>query len=324
MRFFQSRGVALKTERGGRVFPQSDSAYDITDAMRRYLSQNGVRLARGRAQSIVVEDGAVRGVRADSGLYPCRATVIATGGLSYPSTGSDGDGYELARACGHTAVPMRPSLVALESPDALCPNLQGLTLKNVAVTLVDRRGDAVYEDFGELLFTHFGVSGPVVLSASAHMDTNEKNTYKLLIDLKPALDARKLDARILRDFSKYSARTLINALTDLLHKSMIADIIRLSGLDPAHKVGDLTREQRKRLLQTIKRLEVPISGPRPVQEAVVTAGGVDVRQVNPKTMGSKLVSGLYFAGEVLDLDAYTGGFNLQIAWSTGFVAGQSV
>ena len=320
--YFESLGVPLKTERGGRVFPVSDRADDVADALARRLEALGVELIRARAKRVDVEDGAVRGVEYAGGYIRCRAAALCTGGRSYPLTGSDGAGYEMARALGHTIVPARPSLVPLESGDGFCAEMQGFSLKNVVLRAYED-GKLIYSELGEMLFTHFGVSGPLVLSASAHMRRMGGARYSLEIDLKPALDEKKLDERILRDFSKYSNREFKNALDDLAARSMIPVLVRLSGIPEDTKVNSVTREQRRRLVALFKSFPVSVSGFRPIDEAIVTSGGVSTKEVDPRTMESKLVRGLYFAGEILDLDAYTGGFNLQIAWSTGSAAGRA-
>ena len=323
MVLFESLGVPLKTERGGRVFPVSDNANDVADALARAVKAAGVRVVRVAAKEILTEAGAVTGVMTASGRIDCGAAVVCTGGLSYPATGSTGDGYRFARALGHTLVPPRASLVPLESDDPWCAELQGFSLRNVVLTAYDETGRALYTELGEMLFTHFGVSGPLVLSASAHLRDFERHRYRLSIDLKPGLDEKKLDARVLRDFEKYANREFKNALYDLAGRAMIPVLVRLSGIPPEQKVNAVTREQRRALVTLLKQFPVSISGARPVEEAIVTAGGVSLREVNPRTMESKRVRGLFFAGEVLDLDAYTGGFNLQIAWSTGYTAGQA-
>ncbi len=323
MAFFEENGLPLKTERGNRVFPQSDNANDVANLMASLCRRAGVKILKCRARQIVAENGAVAGVMTDAGSIPCRAAAICTGGLSYPLTGSDGAGYRFAEALGHTVNPTRPSLVPLESPDEYCAEMQGFSLKNVTLSAYED-GKLVYKELGEMLFTHFGVSGPLVLSASSHMRRMGSAAYKLEIDLKPGLDEKKLDARLLRDFEKYANKEYKNALGDLLGSKMIPVVIRLSGIPEDTRVNHITREQRMKLLHLLKAFPVAVSGARPIGEAIVTAGGVSTKEVNPRTMESKLVSGLYFAGEVLDLDAYTGGFNLQIAWSTGFVAGNSV
>ncbi len=320
MELFESLGVPLKVERGNRVFPVSDRAQDICEALRRFCRAGGVRLIHDKALEIMVSEGGVRGVRTASGTLPTPRILVATGGLSYPATGSDGDGYRMAKAVGHTVVPPRPSLVPLVAEGEECGRMQGFALKNVGLRVEDGDGRKIYEDFGEMLFTHFGLSGPMVLSASAHMRDFERNRYTAYIDLKPALDEETLDKRILRDFEKYKNRDFQNALTDLAGRSMIPVLVERSGIPPETKVNSVTKEQRRGLVRLFKSFPVKIAGARPVEEAIVTAGGVDVREIDPRTMESKLVKGLYFAGEVLDLDAYTGGFNLQIAWSTAYAA----
>ena len=323
MAFFESRGLPLKTERGNRVFPVSDRADDVADLLGALCLKNGVETLHCRAKGVLTEDGAVTGVRTEEGRIDCRAVAICTGGLSYPLTGSTGDGYRFAKDLGHSVSPCRPSLVPLESEDGYCAEMQGFALKNVRLTLLEE-SRPVFSEQGELLFTHFGVSGPLALSASAHMRGGEKGRYRLEIDLKPALDEKTLDSRILRDFEKYSNREFKNALNDLAGRTMIPVLLRLSGIPEDTKVNVITREQRAGLVRLFKAFPVSVAGTRPFAEAVITAGGVSTREVDPRTMESKLVRGLYFAGEVLDLDGYTGGFNLQIAWSTGYVAGKSI
>lgn len=324
MSFFEELGVPLKTERGGRVFPVSDNANDIAGALTDAIHRAGVRVIHRSAKRIVCKDETVNGVLTDAGeTLPCRAAVICTGGLSYPLTGSTGGGYALARELGHSITPCRPSLVPLESGDGYCAAMQGFAPKNVVLSAYED-DKLIYRELGEMLFTHFGVSGPLVLSASAHMRSFGKCLYRLSIDLKPALDEKKLDARLLRDFEKYRNRDFENALCDLAGRAMIPVLVELSGIPASEKVNSITREQRHRLLKLFKNFPVSITGPRPIAEAIVTAGGVSTREINPHSMESKLVSGLFFAGEVIDLDAYTGGFNLQIAWSTAALAANSI
>ena len=319
--FFEKLGVPLKVERGNRVFPQSDRAADVIDALWKELRRCRVELRQDRVTEVAVSGGRVSGVKLEkAGLVNCEAVLLATGGASYPRTGSTGDGYRIAEALGHTITPIRGSLVPLESEDRACSQLQGLSLRNVVLRMKNQRGKTVYQEQGELLFTHFGLSGPLVLSASAHMDF-ARDRYAAHIDLKPALDEEKLDARLLRDFGERANQDVSNALGALVPRSMIPVMAERTGIDGQTKVRDIRREQRRRLLDALKDFTVDISGPRPVEEAIVTAGGVKVSQVDPKTMQSKLVQGLYFAGELLDVDGYTGGFNLQIAWSTGYAAG---
>ena len=322
--FFEAQGVPLKTERGRRVFPVSDRAADIVSALADACRKAGVTVVYERVKSLLIEDGTLTGVVASGGVRRADAVIVCTGGKSYPLTGSDGDGYRLAEQAGHSITALSPSLVPLTAEGNLCPALQGVSLKNVKLTVVRAdNGKTVFEDFGEMMFTHFGLTGPMVLSASAHIPDIAKGKYEAVIDLKPALDEKMLDARILSDFDKYKNKDFANALGDLLPQKMIPEIIRLSGIDPHVKVNTVTREQRKALVALLKGLRVTLRGFRPIEEAIVTRGGVDVREVNPKTMESKLLPGLYFAGEVLDVDAYTGGFNLQIAFSTAVVAGEN-
>lgn len=319
MAWFEARGCALKTERGNRVFPQSDKSASVIDALRAELRRLGVRVLQERALDIVTQDGAVCGIETDGGFHKTERVILATGGCSYPQTGSTGDGYRMLEKLGHTIVPPVGSLVPLVEKGYDCKQMQGLALKNVALRLVNQKGKTVFEEFGELLFTHFGLSGPVVLSASAHM--NEKDAYTVLLDLKPALDEQKLDLRLLRDFEKFQNRDFENALVELLPRSMIPVIVRRSGIPAEEKVHSITREQRRALLELMKRFPVEIACKAPVEDAIVTSGGVKVSEIEPGTMQSKRVRGLYAAGELLDVDAYTGGFNLQIAWATGRAAG---
>jgi predicted Rossmann fold flavoprotein len=322
--FFEAQGVPLKTERGRRVFPVSDRAADIVSALADACREAGVRVVYERVKSLWIEGGALAGVVTSAGEHRADAVIVCTGGKSYPLTGSDGDGYRLAQEAGHTVTALSPSLVPLTTEGDLCPALQGLSLKNVKLTIVRTdSGKTVFEDFGEMMFTHFGLTGPMVLSASAHIPDIEKGKYEAVIDLKPALDEKTLDARILSDFDKYKNKDFSNALGDLLPQKMIPEIIKLSGIDPHVKVNAVTREQRHALVALLKGLRVKLRGFRPIEEAIVTRGGVSVREVSPKTMESKILPGLYFAGEVLDVDAYTGGFNLQIAFSTAVVAGEN-
>ena len=324
MAFFEQLGVPLKTERGGRVFPRSDKAADIVDALFFELRRQGVEIRRDRVSGLTVSGGRLTEVTAETGgkISGCEALILATGGASYPRTGSTGDGYRLAQQAGHTVVPIRGSLVPLTSDDPCCAQLQGLSLRNVGLCVRDQKGKIVFQEQGELLFTHFGLSGPLVLSASAHMDFT-KSQYTAHIDLKPALDAQKLDARLLRDFEARANQDYANALGGLLPRSMAPVFIQRTGIAGGTKVHDIRKEQRRALLEALKDFSIALTGMRPVEEAVVTSGGVAVGEVDPKTMESKKASGLYFAGELLDVDGYTGGFNLQIAWSTGYAAGQA-
>lgn len=321
MAFFEARGVVLKVERGNRVFPESDQSGDIVMALRRYLDASGVKTVFARVQSIVKRGEGFLVETAERSV-PFDAVIVATGGKSYPKTGSTGDGYRFATSLGHTVTPLFASLVPLECEEGVCRALQGLSLRNVAVSALDENGKVVFDDFGELLFTHFGISGPTVLSMSAHLKDIGKKKYTVSIDLKPALDEATLDKRLLSDFAKYPNRNFDNSLGDLLPKKLIDPFVRLVGIPPYKKVNEITKEERRRMIGLLKRFTLTVRRTRPIDEAIVTAGGVDVREVNPKTMESRLVSGLFFAGEVLDVDAYTGGFNLQIAFSTARLAAE--
>ena len=319
MSFFEQYGCELKVERGNRVFPTSDKSASVIAALQKFLKEQHVEVVHERAEELLLRDGVIAGVRTDRGNQYGRCVIVCTGGCSYPLTGSTGDGYALAQKVGHSIVEPRGSLVPIVEDGTWCARMQGLSLRNVAVKLVNQKKKKVYEDFGELLFTHFGMSGPTILSASAHM--KQGDTYTLYIDLKPALDEQKLDQRILRDFEQYQNRNIENALQDLFPKSMIPVMVERVGIDPTTQANAVTKQQRRALLELTKAFPVAIAGLRPVEEAIVTAGGVKVKEVDPKTMESKLVPGLYFAGEILDVDAYTGGFNLQIAWATACAAG---
>ncbi len=316
-------GVETKTERGGRVFPVTDKAKTVVDALKRYAKDSGVRATNDTVVAVQKTEEGFRLSLKTKGFYNCDKVIIATGGASYPQTGSTGDGYRFAKELGHTVVPPKPSLVPLTTKGKLASKLMGLSLKNTAITITDENNKKVYTDFGEMLFTHYGVSGPMILSASAHLRDFDKKKYALSIDLKPALDEATLDKRILRDFEENINRDFIHALDALLPQKMIPVIIELSGIDPRKKVRDIKKEERQNLVRAIKNLALEITGTRPIAEAIITSGGVSVKEINPKTMESKIVPGLYFAGEVIDVDAYTGGFNLQIAYSTGYLAGQS-
>ncbi len=323
MAFFETLGIELKTERGNRVFPVSDKAQDISGALINAAKDAGVRIVRDEAVSLMTADGAVTGVKGRKDEYLCRCAVVACGGISYPKTGSTGDGYKLARQAGHTVTGCVGSLVPVELYGE-CAQAMGLSLKNCGLTVTDNRtGKAVFSQQGEMLFTHFGMSGPLVLSASAHMHDIEKGSYTFSVDLKPALDEKKLGERILRDFSEVPNRDFGNSLGRLLPASIIPVIVKRSGISPAKKVNQITREERTELIRAVKQLTFEVRGLRPVEEAIITRGGVEVSEVSPKTMESKLVSGLYFIGEVLDVDGYTGGFNLQVAWSTAYAAAQA-
>jgi predicted Rossmann fold flavoprotein len=320
MAFFEELGVPLKVERGKRVFPVSDRAFDVSGALERRLKKLNVSMLRKRAEKLLTGDGKVRGVETEQGAFSSDAVVLATGGVSYPATGSTGDGHRLAAEAGHAITPLRGSLVPLQEDGGICAKLQGLALRNVGLAVFEN-GRKIHTDFGELLFTHFGVSGPLVLSASAHMRYFEKKTYRLEIDLKPALDEGRLDKRLLADFEKYANSDFCNALSDLLPQKLIPVMVECCGIPPHQKVHDVTRGQRLGLLHLLKHFSIAVAAPRPVADAIVTSGGVKVSEIDPHTMESKLVKGLYFAGELIDVDAYTGGFNLQIAWATGRAAG---
>lgn len=321
MEFFATAGCPLKTERGNRVFPVSDRSQSVLEALQKQMRVAGVEVQTGRVREILTEEGGISGVRTENATYGCRWVILATGGLSYPTTGSTGDGYAMAQALGHTIIPAQGSLVPLETLEADATEMQGLALRNVDVKLLDAKGKKLFTDFGELLFTHFGVSGPTVLSASAHL---KGDNCRLVIDLKPALDEGKLDARILRDLEMYKNRSMENALTDLLPRSMIPVVLRRLEIDPTMQANSLTRQQRHNLVMLLKAFSLTITGKRPVAEAIITSGGIKVSEIDPKTMESKKVPGLYFAGEIIDCDAYTGGFNLQIAWATAYAAGVAV
>lgn len=319
--FFEAQGVPLKTERGNRVFPQSDHAADIIDALLRALRRAGVHIVQDRAKALRRQDGALTDVEGERGFYPCESVILATGGVSYPLTGSTGDGYDFARALGHTVMPPQPSLVPLVTQGDLCPRMQGLSLRNVAIQIRNQKKKTIYSGQGELLFTHFGLSGPLILSASAHMRHFDQEQYTLLLDLKPALDEQTLDRRLLRELEENSNRDFHHVLETLLPRLMIPVVAELADIPADTKAHSVTKVQRRRLLEVLKHLRIPIVGPRPIEEAIVTAGGVKTTEVDPSTMQSKLCPGVYFAGELLDVDGYTGGFNLQIAWSTGHAAG---
>ena len=323
--FFNKYGLKTKVERGGRVFPVSDKAKDVVDTLNNFLKSKKVTLwLNTSVEKILADDKKITGVMLKSGKkVSCDKVVLATGGASYPGTGSTGDGYKMAKDLGHTIVSLKPSLVPLITNEKWVKNLQGLSLKNVSITLLNNKGKKIYSDFGEMLFTHFGVSGPIILSASRHILDYDYKGIKLLIDLKPALTEEKLDERIQRDFLKFSRKQFKNALDDLLPQKLIPVIIELSRIDATKPVNQITKEERISLVKLLKNLTLSINGARPLEEAIVTAGGVSVDDINPSTMESKLIKGLFFAGEVIDLDAYTGGFNLTIAFSTGYLAGNN-
>lgn len=319
MAFFESLGTELKTERGNRVFPVSDNAHDISGALINAAKEAGVRFVHDEAKSLIIENGIAKGVKTEKGEYLAERVVVATGGLSYPKTGSRGDGYKFARQAGHTVTELRGSLVPVELCGGDCARAMGLSLRNCTLSVIDNSaGKTVFSELGEMLFTHFGMSGPLTLSASAHMEDITPGKYTFSVDLKPALCEKKLDERIRRDFADFPNRDLGNSLGRLLPASIIPVIINRSGISPAKKVNQITKEERAALGRAIKKLDFDVKGLRPVSEAIITRGGVDVKEISPKTMESKLVKGLYFIGEVLDADGYTGGFNLQIAFSTAY------
>lgn len=320
--FFESMGVPLKTERGNRVFPKSDNARDVTSALEKQLKALSVPIKTQKASEILLDSSLKKciGVKCADEEYYSKSVIIATGGKSYPKTGSTGDGYKLSRMCGHTITELKPSLVPLETAEKYCSDMMGLSLKNVTLSLY-HADKCIFSELGEMLFTHFGISGPLVLSASAHIGNILPNKYKILIDLKPALDAEKLDLRIQNDFNENKNKSFINSLGKLLPAKMIPTAAALSGIPFQLKVNSITREQRKHLVSVIKAIPITITKFRPIEEAVITSGGISVNEINPKTMESKIIKNLFFAGEVIDVDAYTGGFNLQIAFSTGYAAG---
>ena len=321
MDFFNGHGCELKTERGNRVFPVSDRSQSVLECLQKQMKAKGVSVKTARVKELLVENGQVVGVCTDREEIRSSWVILATGGVSYPATGSTGDGYAMAKAVGHTIVEPQGSLVPLETAGNDCQDMQGLSLRNVGVKLLNVKGKVLYKDFGELLFTHFGVSGPTVLSASCHL---KGEGCKLVIDMKPALDEAKLNDRILRDLEMYQNRAMENALTDLLPRSMIPIVLRRLEIDPAMQANSLTKQKRRALIELLKAFPVEITGRRPVAEAIITSGGVKTGEIDPKTMESKKIPGLYFAGEIIDCDAYTGGFNLQIAWATAYAAGISV
>lgn len=321
MEFFENLGVPLKTERGNRVFPVSDKAIDIVNALKEYAS--GARVEFAHVKRIERLESGIFKVSTKDASFEFDRVILATGGKSYPLTGSDGSGYSLAMRLGHTVSELKPSLIPLESSSPLCEKMQGLSLKNVGVSFFTSDGKCVYRDFGEMMFAHFGVTGPTVLSASAHLQNEDISTVTLEIDLKPALDEKELDNRLISDFSKNANKDFVNSLSDLLPSKMILPFIDVCEVDGRKKVNSITKVERLKILNTLKHFRIPISGTRPIEEAIITSGGVNVKEISPKSMESKLISGLYFAGEIIDVDAYTGGYNLQIAFSTGYVAGKS-
>ncbi len=320
----ESYGVKTKVERGGRVFPVSDNAKDVVEALKKYALKSNVHLMKKEAESLIIKEGCVKGIKFKTGEnLMCDKVIVATGGMSYPQTGSDGAGYKMARESGHNIIQPRASLVPVEIYDSVCRDLMGLSLKNIKITVKNEKNKKVYDDFGEMIFTHFGVSGPIILSASAHMKNPETSKYSIYIDLKPALDEKTLDTRILRDFEKFSKKQFINSLDELLPKKFIPVVVALSQIDERKTVNQISKEERKRLVNILKNFKLSVKGFRPVSEAIVTSGGICTKEINSSTMESKLIKNLYFAGEVIDVDAYTGGFNLQIAFSTGYLAGDN-
>ena len=317
-------GLRTKVERGNRVFPASDKASDVTRALEKHMENHHVRRLTDEADGLMVENNQITGVRLKSGsVIPCDSVIVATGGLSYPATGSTGDGYRFAKEAGHTIIPPTPSLVPLESMEDWPVQAQGLSLKNASILVVDQRNRKVFEDFGEMIFTHYGVSGPMILSASSYLRKLTPGKYKIRIDLKPALTEEQLNVRLQRDFVKHARKNFSNSVDDLLPQKLIPIVIRLSGIPEEKPTHQITKEERLRLVSLLKGLELTIKGFRPIKEAIITSGGVSTKEIDPSTMESKLARGLYFAGEVIDVDAYTGGFNLQIAFSTGYLAGMN-
>lgn len=324
MALFEELGVPLKIERGNRVFPQSDKAVDVVDALVNYCKDSGAQIVHACAKAFECDGTRITSVILDDKTkIKCDKVAVCTGGKSYPLTGSTGDGYALAKSVGHTVTEIKPSLVPLVCSNNFVPKLQGLSLKNISIKLFENN-KVIYSDFGEMLFTHYGISGPVILSASSHIRKMGKKEYKISIDLKPALDEQALDKRLQRDFSEQSNKDFINSLNKLLPKKLIPVIVLLSGIEPSTKVNQITKEQRQSLVKLIKNLTVDVSAFRPVEDAIITSGGISVKEIDPKTMKSKIVDNLYFAGEVIDVDAYTGGFNLQIAFSTAVLCAQNM
>ena len=320
----EEMGVPTKIERGNRVFPESDKAVDIVDALVKNAKQSRVKFVEGTVTSFNTENNVIKSVNlADGTIVDGDAFAICTGGLSYQSTGSTGDGYRLAESVGHSITDIEPALISLVASNGFVPKLQGLSLRNISIKLLDGEKE-IYSDFGEMLFTHYGVSGPVILSASSHMTHPKEHNYKIVIDLKPALDEQMLDKRIQRDFAENTNKDFINSLSKLLPNKLIPVIVKLSGIEPSEKVNQITKAQRQNLVSLLKNFTVNISDFRPINEAIITSGGVDVKEINPKTMGSKIIDNLFFAGEVIDVDAYTGGFNLQVAFSTGYLCGMTI
>lgn len=323
MDFFEQLGVPLKTERGNRVFPVSDKAADVVNALRDEVRRLGITVLHGACTGLIIKDGVCKGIKTAKGVTEAAAVVLATGGKSYPLTGSDGFGYTLAQQAGHTIIPPEPSLSAMETVQCWTAQAAGLNLRNISVKLYDN-GKCIYEDFGELTFTEHGISGPTVLSASAHIPKMERGRYSVKLDLKPALSEKQLDARILRDFAERKGQKFCDSLRGLLPAQLVSPIVELSQIPPEKRVDEISKEERKRLGALLKGLVIDIAGFRPIEEAIITRGGVSVKEIHPKTMESKLCPRLFFAGEIIDCDAYTGGFNLQIAFSTGYACGMAL
>ncbi len=322
--FFNQIGVETKVERGNRVFPVSDKSTSVVNALEKELKRKGVKILCDKVKSVVADNDCIKGVLTEkNGKIEANSVIVATGGVSYPATGSTGDGYEFAKSLGHTVTDIIPSLVPVEVEEKWPYDLMGLSLKNIEITVLNEKGKKVYDDFGELMFAHFGLSGPTVLSASAHMRPMESGKYKIVIDLKPALDEKQLDVRILRDFAKYMNKDFVNSLSDLIPKGLIVPIVELSEIDPHKKVNSVTKEERQKLIKLIKGITLTVKGFCSIEQAIITSGGISVKEIDPSTMESKKIKGLFFAGEIIDVDAYTGGFNLQIAFSTGVLAGQN-
>ena len=320
---FNELGLKTKVERGKRVFPESDKALDVVKALEKYLKKTNVKVIfDSPVEKVISKENKVEKIilKNKKEIY-CDSVIIATGGVSYPLTGSTGDGYKIAKENGHTVMPLKPSLIGLETYEEYVRDLDKLTLKNISIKVLNKKNKKIYEDFGEMEFTKYGVSGPVILSSSSRMKDIQKEQYNIVVDLKPALSVEKLDKRIQNDFSKYSNKNFENSLDDLLPKKLIPVIIKLSEIDPNTVVHQISKEQRKKLVNLLKNLTLNIKKYRPIEEAIVTSGGVKTSEINSSTMESKLIEGLYFAGEVIDVDGYTGGFNLQIAFSTGYLAG---
>ena len=318
--FFSSKGLRLKNERGNRVFPESDKAKDVVNALRKYAESANIKYEK--VTNIEINESSFL-ISTKKGVYEFDKVIVATGGKSYPLTGSDGSGYKLATKLGHTVTELIPSLIPLVCKSELCSRMQGLSLKNISITIKDQTGKSIYSDFGEMMFTHFGVTGPVILSASAHLRDLELRNLDLYIDLKPALDEKTLDTRLISDFTKNNNKDFINALSDLLPAKMIEPFVDYTGINAHKKVHALTKEDRHIVLTSLKSLKIPLLAMRPIEEAIITSGGIETKEITPKTMESKIISGLYFAGEIIDVDAYTGGYNLQIAFSTGYLAGKN-